>query len=122
MNIKNLNIKPKLAAMAFAGVLATATLTGCGNYTIFDTQYTFNKALIFGENSVTIVEIAKWTDYEGEQLQLETKDGAFILTSSFDTKLIDDRNSYITAEYLARSIKGEDVEIKYLNDTYEKSK
>lgn len=107
--------KKKLVAVALASVLSTTTLTGC-NYTLIDTKMTFNKAIIFGENSVTIIEIESWTDYDGEQLQIKTTDGAVIVTSSFDTKLIDDRNSSITAEDLARSIMGEDVQINYLDD------
>ena len=109
------NTKKKIIAMALVSTLSASVLTGCGNYTVMDTKFTFNKALIFGENTVTIVEIEKWTDYDGEQLQIQTTDGAFILTSSFDTKLIDDRNSTISAEDLARSIMGEDVEITYLD-------
>lgn len=114
-NEKNILRRKKAAAIVLASILSTTTLTGC-NYTLVDTKMTFNKAIIFGENSVTIVEIEKWTDYDGEQLQIKTKDGAYILTSSFDTKLIDDRNSTITAEDIARSIMGEDVEIKYLDE------
>jgi len=56
MKIKNLNIRPKAIALAVAGTLATASLTGC-NYDLIDTKLTFNKALIFGDNRVTIVEI-----------------------------------------------------------------
>jgi len=45
------------------------------------------------------------------------------LTSSFDTKLIDDRKSKITAEDLAIGIMGEDVTIEYLDEAlYQKTK
>jgi len=37
------------------------------------------------------------------------------LTSSYDTKLINDEESEISAEDLIKSIKGEDAEIIYLN-------
>lgn len=114
-NEKNILRRKKAAAIALAGILSTTTLTWC-NHILVDTKMTFNKAIIFGENSVTIVEIEKWSDYDGEQLQIKTKDGAYILTSSFDTKLIDDRDSTITAEDIARSIMGEDVEINYLDE------
>ena len=63
--------------MVLAGNLATATLTGCGNYDMLDTQYTFNKAIIFGEDCVKIIEIEKWVDYDGEQIQITTKDSLF---------------------------------------------
>jgi len=123
MKIKNLNIKPKTVALALTGVLATTTLlTGCGNYDLIDTKMTFNKAIIFDDNRATIVDVKEWGDYDGEQLQIRTEDDMYILTSSFDTKLIDDRKSDMSAEDLARAIKGEDVEIVYLEERYQKNK
>ena len=68
------NCKAKLAACVLAGTMA-ATLTGCGNVDIWDTQYTFNKAIIFGDNTATIIEIDQWRDYDGGQYQIKTKDG-----------------------------------------------
>lgn len=114
----------KVGKIMLAGVAISSTLllSGCGNYTILDTKYSFNKAIIFDEDSATIIEIEKWTDYDGEQLQLQTKDGAYILTSSYDTKLMDDRNSDISAEDLVRSLKGDDVQINYLGDSVSKEK
>lgn len=109
--VKNIG-KASLAGVAVSSMLL---LSGCGNYTLLDTKYTFNKAIIFGDDCATIIEIEKWCDYDGEQLQLQTKDGAYILTSSFDTKLIDDRKSEISAEDLIRAIKGDDVQINYLD-------
>jgi len=122
MKIKNINIRPKLITMALAGTLATTTLVGCGNYDWIDTKITYNKAIIFDDNTATIIEIEKWKDYDGEQFQIMTKDGAYILTSSYDTKLIDDRKSDISAENLAIAIKGEDVEIIYLDYEVQKQK
>ena len=113
--MKNLKLNKK----AITAVLATTislSMTGCGNYTVFDTKYTFNKAIIFGDNTATIVEIKKWKDYDGEQLQIITNDDLIIVTSSYDTKLINDKDSNVKAEDLARSIAGEDVEIVYLDD------
>ena len=115
MKIKNLKIKSKVVAMALAGTLASVTLTGC-NATLVDTNYTFNKAIIFGDGTATIIEIKKWADYDGEQFQIITNDGLVIVTSSFDTKLINDNNSSLKAEDVARSIAGEDVHIYYLNE------
>ena len=120
MKIKNLNFskncKTKLATCVLAGTITATVLTGCGNMDMWDSQYTFNKAIIFGENTATIVEIEQWGDYDGEQFQIKLKDGFVMVTSSIDTKLIDDRNSDITAEDLARSIKGENVVIIYLDE------
>ena len=121
-NEKDILRRKKVAAIALASILSTTT-TGCdSNYTMIDTKLTYNKAIIFRENSVTIVEIESWKDYEGEQFQIKTKDGAYIVTSVYDTKLIDNRTSAIKAEDIAKSIMGEDVEIRYLNEVSHKTR
>lgn len=62
-------------------------LTGC-NYDLVDTNYTYDKAVISLNGKTIVVDIDKWTDYEGEQLQIITKDGTVILTSSFNCILL----------------------------------
>lgn len=126
MKFNNLN-KDKIKKLG-SSVLITATLgtvalglSGC-NATVIDTKMTFNKAIIFSDNNATIVEVKSWTDYDGEQFQIKTPDGITIVTSSYDTKLIDDRNSKISAEDLAKCIMGEDVTINYLNDENQKTR
>lgn len=111
--VKNLNIRKKAIAMATAGVLATVVLTGC-NQQVMDVKLKFNKAIIFRGDTATIVDVKYWDDYDGEQLQLITPDGLVIVTSSYDTKLINDEKSLLTAEDVARSIGGDDIEIRYL--------
>ncbi len=103
----------RIIALGLLAIATTSALTGC-NYSCVDTKYTFNKAIIVNDNIATIIEIDKWTDYDGEQLQIITKDGTIIVTSSFDTKLINDSNSVIKAEDIARSLVGEDGEINYI--------
>lgn len=64
------------------------TLTAC-NKTMFDTNYTFDKAIIQKGDKEIIVDIESWTDYEdGEQIQLELTDGSVILVSSYNTILV----------------------------------
>lgn len=111
--VKNLNIKKSAMTMAATGVLATVVLTGC-NQQVIDVKLKFNKAIIFREDTATIVDVKKWDDYDGEQLQLITPDGLIIITSSYDTKLINDEDSELKAEDVARSIGGDDIEIRYL--------
>lgn len=111
--VKNLDIRKKAMAMAATGVLATVVLTGC-NQQVIDVKLKFNKAIIFREDTATIVDVKKWDDYDGEQLQLITPDGLIIITSSYDTKLINDEDSELKAEDVARSIGGDDIEIRYL--------
>lgn len=120
MKTKNLNIRKKAIALAATGLLATVVLTTGCNKQVMDFKYEFNKAIIFHEDTATIIEIQKWNDYEGEQIQLITKDGLVIVTSTYDTKLVNDKNSDLTAEDVARSIGGEDVEIRYLEKQPEK--
>ena len=59
-----------------------------GNKSWIDTQYRFTKAYITTGNGVIEVEIKKWNDYEGEQIQIISKDGAVYLVSSFNTVLV----------------------------------
>ena len=116
MEIKNFKSRKKLAALVLTGALSTAVLTGCGNHTEFDFKYTFNKAIVFDGDVATIFEIEKWCDYEGEQLQIKTKDGLVFVTSSRDTKLIDDRNSKMSAEDFIRILKDDNVTINYYDE------
>ena len=116
MKIKNFKSRKKLGALILAGALSTTVLTGCGNHTEFDFKYTFNKAIVFDGDVATIFEIEKWCDYEGEQLQITTKDGFVFVTSSRDTKLIDDRNSKTSAEEFIRILKDDNVQINYYDE------
>lgn len=59
-----------------------------GNKSWIDTQYRFTKAYITTGNGVIEVEIKKWNDYEGEQIQIISKDGTVYLVSSFNTVLV----------------------------------
>ena len=117
MKIKNLKFGSKAKAIALGSmlVLSTSVLTGCGNYDAFDTNFSFNKAIIFNDDKACIIDIATWADYDGEQIQLILTDGTIILTSSFDTKLINDEKGIISAEEIAKAIAGDDIEITYLD-------
>ena len=68
-------------------------LTACGNKDMFDTNYTFDRAIIALPNGEVVeVEIDKWTDYEdGDQLQIIAKDGTVYLTSTLNCTLINDK-------------------------------
>lgn len=61
---------------------------GC-NQTVFDTEYTFEKAVVCIGGEWQEVEIKKWTDYaDGDQIQIETKDGYVYLVHSNNITLI----------------------------------
>ena len=109
-----ITINKRLLTAFCASSISMTLLTSC-NQTILDTKYTFNKAIIFSENSATIVDVKQWKDYDdGEQIQIITSDDLVILTSSYDTKLINDEESDITAEDVAYAIGGSNIEINYL--------
>lgn len=70
-------------------ILCGALSTGCGNQTILDTNYTFDRAIIqLANGEVVDVKIKQWGDYDGEQLQIIAEDGTVYLTSSFRCDLI----------------------------------
>ena len=112
-------------ACVLGGAIAAEAITGIvlpltGNRQIIDTKYAFDKAIIINSdgNNACIVDIEKWNDYEdSEQIQLVLPDGTCILTSAYDTKLVNiDEDSYLTIEDIARAINGENTEISYLNN------
>lgn len=65
-------------------------LSGC-NKQIIDFDYSYDKAICNIGNEVKEIEIDKWKDYDGEQLQIKTKDGNTYLVSSFNCTLVKER-------------------------------
>lgn len=75
-----------LVLFAVALIIAVGWPFFLGNKGI-DFVGTFNYADVAIGNSVKTYEIKKWTDYEGEQIQIWTKDGNVLLVSSLNTVL-----------------------------------
>jgi len=65
------------------------TMVGC-NKDIFDTEYTFSKAIInFGNGKTVEVEITGWRDFDdGDQIQVKTTDGKVYLCHSSNCILV----------------------------------
>lgn len=64
------------------------TLVSCGNHQLFDTTYTYNYAYVqWPDGHSEKLAISSWTDYEGEQLQIKTKDGKVYLFNSVNCVL-----------------------------------
>ena len=81
-----MRLKTKIVGALMA--LSMVGLTSC-NKDIFDTQYTFNKAIISLNGTIKVYDIVSWTDYaDGEQFQLELTDGSVIVSSSYNTILV----------------------------------
>lgn len=85
-------MKKKFVGIFIGLCLAMAALTSC-NKAVFDFERTFDKAMITIGSETVIVEIDKWTDYEGEQLQIWTKDDDILLVSSYNCVFIKEGDS-----------------------------
>ena len=72
-------------------IAALLLLAACGNRDLFDTTYTFNRAMIaMPDGSVLTGEVESWRDYEdGDQLQV-TIDGVTYLTHASNVVLMAD--------------------------------
>ena len=86
------------------------------NYDLLDTQWRYNKAVTFNGNKALVFDIAKWRDYEGEQLQLVTPDNMVVLLSSYNSKLFYDKQSNTKAEEFAKMYVGSDGEVSKLGE------
>lgn len=91
--MKNKSIARGLCVLLLIAVLAliACMCTGCGNMDMWDTNYTFDRAIIeMPGGKVIEVEIKQWRDYEGEQVQIITEDGTIYLVSTYNCVLIRD--------------------------------
>ncbi len=70
----------------FLAVIMALVLTGCGNYNLLDTTYQYDKVHVHNEDKC--FEVKSWTDYEGEQIQVELVDGTYLLVSNINATLI----------------------------------
>ena len=82
--------KHLLAGLSGA-ILATffaICLVGC-NKSVFDTEYSFERAIVYIGGEWKEVEVKKWTDFDdGDQIQIETRDGYVYLVHSTNITLI----------------------------------
>ena len=82
--------RPLLAVLVAATLTVAVSLAcvGC-NKNILDTSYTFEKAIVYIGGEWREVEVKKLTDFEdGDQIQIETKDGYVYLVHSTNITLI----------------------------------
>lgn len=86
-------------------------INGVFNKDIIDTKLGFNKAIIIKDNSVLILPISKWCDYEGEQLQLQIENGPLVVTAAYDTILINDISSTTKALDIAKSLSSNVIDL-----------
>ncbi len=63
-------------------ILSIILLTGC-NKDIWDTQYTFDRIVCNYNGEKFELKIDKWTDYEGEQLQIKSDGKVYLLSANY---------------------------------------
>lgn len=71
-------MKKRIILLTAAAMLAGA-LSGCGNKTLIDTTYTFDRAIIqLADGTIVDTRIKTWADYDdGEQVQVVAKTGLY---------------------------------------------
>lgn len=81
----------KIIALVLSMLLMMAMLTGCGNKDMWDTNYTYDKAIIsMPDGTILQGKISNWTDYEdGDQIQV-TIDGVIYLVYFSNIVLINE--------------------------------
>lgn len=65
-------------------------LSGC-NYQLLDTKYTFKWAYCDYDFLPKEIKVKKWSDYDGEQLQIIDENGNVLLVSSYHCVLSKER-------------------------------
>ena len=77
----------KIIALALTCIMALS-FTAC-NYQFIDLKYDFDYAIVkFPDDTIRELEIASWSDYDGEQIQIKTTDGTIYVVSSFNCVLV----------------------------------
>ena len=69
--------------------LIALPLTAC-NKQVFDKSYTFNKIVCNYDGDKFELDIKSWSDYDGEQIQIKSKDGNTYLLSANKCYMIGD--------------------------------
>ena len=62
-------------------VVCMLFITGC-NKEIFDTSYSFNQIVCNYDGIKFELNIDKWNDYEGEQLQIKSEGKTYLLSAN----------------------------------------
>lgn len=84
-------MKKKKLAILILTIIVLLFTVACANRDIWDTNRTYDRAIInFGNDNIIEIEIKQWRDYDGEQFQIIDKDGNIYLCSSFNTVMIND--------------------------------
>lgn len=70
-------------------IMLAMCLVGCGNQTIIDTTWTFERAIVFLPDGEKIEgAVTSWTDYDGSDMLQVTIEGKTYLTHSSNVVLV----------------------------------
>ena len=77
-------MKRKIFALIFVITIIVSLLVGCGNKTLIDTTYSFERAILILPNGEVIEgKIQTWTDYaDGDQIQVKIDGETYLVHSS----------------------------------------
>lgn len=79
----------KIICVALVVLTFMMCLVGCGNRTIIDTTWTFERAIVFLPNGEKIEgSMTSWRDYDGSDMIQVTIDGKTYLTHSSNVVLV----------------------------------
>ena len=79
-------MKKRISLILFVFLFVFVCVSNGCNYDLIDTNYSYKYVHLYSENKC--FEIESWTDYEGEQLQVDIKDHGVILVSSINCILV----------------------------------
>ena len=110
------DMNSKIKAIDIASALSDKVIDLAENYvvnssynrSIFDFTSEFNNAILSGHNTSATVNVVKWSDYEGEQLQIKLPTGDVILSSSIMMDLLNGSSSQLDVVTLADGYVSED--------------
>ena len=74
----------KIIAVVLCVLMMATVMVGCGNKDMWDTNYTFDKAIIsLPDGSIVQGKVQTWTDYkDGDQIQVKIDNVVYLVHSS----------------------------------------
>lgn len=71
----------EMILLIIIGIVMIFSLTGC-NYQMIDLDYDYDEIICNYDGNKFELEIDKWTDYEGEQLQVKSNGKTYLLSAN----------------------------------------
>ena len=83
INLQGIKCGDNMKKLIYLGsfVILVLCLTGC-NKQVFDFKYTYDKAVCNYDGDKFTLEIDKWNDYEGEQLQVISNGETYLISAN----------------------------------------